>query len=159
MVSEHWEFVLRKEIFWAEQMRDDNVIEPVFDIGYTRSDDDWGVHAKQIGGTNGGSYVWEAMLKDEEGVKKLHPPVFEVDYDTTQATVELAEDVFQDLLTVRRVGIWWWSLGLTVELAQFVGLEQIMLNMVDRPDMIHRAMGILRDGMLQKLDILEKTTC
>jgi hypothetical protein len=155
-LAKRWEIVLRKELFWAEQMKDDKVIEPFFDIGYTHSDDDWGIHAEQIGGTDGGAYVWKAGLKDEQDVEKLHLPVCDIDYDTTQATLELAKDTFEGILTVRRIGSWWWSLGLTVELAQFLGLEQIMLDMVDRPELIHRVMGILRDGMLQKLDFLEK---
>ena len=155
-LAKRWEFVLRKELFWAEQLKDDKVIEPFFDIGYTHSDDDWGIHAEQIGGTGGGSYVWEAPLKDVKDIEKLHPPVCDIDYDTTQATLELAKDTFEGLLTVRRIGSWWWSLGLTLELAQFIGLEQIMLDMIDRPELIHRVMWILRDGMLQKLDFLEK---
>lgn len=155
-LAKRWELVLRKELFWAEQLQDDKVIEPFFNIGYTHSDDDWGVHAKQIGGTGGGSYMWEAALKDEKDIDKLHAPVCEIDHETTQATLELAKNTFGDILTVRRIGSWWWSLGLTVELSQFRGLEQIMLDMIERPELIHHLMGILRDGMLQKLEFLEE---
>ncbi len=153
-LARRWEVVLRKEIFWAGQMKDDKVIEPYFGIGYTHSEDDWGVQWRQIGG-KGGSYVWEAALKNDEDIEKLHPPVFEVDYETTEAAVKLAEDTFGDLLDVRLKGIWWWSFGLTLQLSLWRGLEQIMLDMIDRPQLIHRLMTVLRDGYLQKLDYLE----
>jgi hypothetical protein len=154
-LARRWEMVLRKEVFWAERMKDDKVIEPFFDIGYTHSEDDWGVQWKQVGG-QGGSYVWEAALKSEKDIENLHPPVFEVDYKTTEATVELAEDTLGDLLQVRLKGTWWWSLGLTLDLSLWRGLEQVMLDMVDRPEMVHRLMRILEDGYLHKLDYLEE---
>jgi hypothetical protein len=70
--------------------------------------------------------------------------------------VALAKDVLGDLLQVRRSGVWWWSLGLTIELSQWRGLEQLMLDMIDRPPLVHRLMGLLRDGTLAKLDWLEQ---
>jgi len=154
-LARRWEVVLRKEIFWAELMRDDKVIEPFFEIGYTHSEEDWGVYEKQIGGTDGGSYVWEAALKDEKDIDKLHAPVFDIDHETTRETLELAGETFGDILTVRLRGLWWWSLGLTLNLSLLRGLEQIMLDMIDRPALIHRLMGILGDGALQKLEFLE----
>ena len=56
---------------------------------------------------------------------------------------------------MRLTGVWWWSLGLTLNLSLLRGLEQIMYDLVERPRLVHRLMGILRDGYLQKLDHLE----
>ena len=154
-LARRWEMVLRKELFWAESLQDDKVSEPFFDIGYTHTEDDWGASEKQIGGTEGGSYVWEAALSREADIEKLHPPAFRIDQETTRQTVSLAEDIFRDLLQVRLTGVWWWSLGLTLNLSLLRGLEQVMYDLVERPRLVHRLMGILRDGYLQKLDYLE----
>jgi hypothetical protein len=54
------------------------------------------------------------------------------------------------------VGVWWWSLGLTLDLSLWRGLEGIMMDMIDRPQVIHRLMSLLRDGTLQKLDRLQE---
>ncbi len=153
-LARRWEIVLRKELFWSDRMRDDKVIEPFFDIGYTRSEDNWGVYSQQRGGS-GGSYVWEPALKDEKDIDKLHPPHFEVDLETTDATVSLAWETFGDVLGVRLLGIWWWSFGLTLDLSLWRGLEQIMFDMIDRPQLIHRLMAVLRDGYMEKLNHLE----
>lgn len=154
-LARRWEIVMRKEIFWVEQMKDDKVIEPYFDIGYTHTEDDWGVHIEQLEG-KGGSYVWDAALKDDKDLERLHAPVFEIDFETTNRTIEVAENIFGDLLTVRLVGIWWWSLGMTLDLALLRGLEQMMYDMMERPELVHRIMGILRDGYMKKLDYLEE---
>ncbi|MHB8279495.1 MAG: hypothetical protein ACYDIA_17855 [Candidatus Humimicrobiaceae bacterium] len=39
-----WEIILRKEIFWGENMGDDYVVEPYFNIPYTYFESDWGMH-------------------------------------------------------------------------------------------------------------------
>jgi len=137
-LARRWEMVLRKELFWAESLQDDKVSEPFFDIGYTHTEDDWGASEKQIGGTEGGSYVWEAALSREEDIEKLHPPAFQIDQETTRQTVSLAEDSFRDLLQVRLTGVWWWSLGLTLNLSLLRGLEQVMYDLVEHPRLVHR---------------------
>ncbi|MGO9310742.1 MAG: hypothetical protein ACLQDL_17175 [Spirochaetia bacterium] len=55
-----WEFKLRKEIFWAERIRDDRVIEPVFRVHRVYAESDRGRTARIIGGGDGGSYRWDA---------------------------------------------------------------------------------------------------
>jgi hypothetical protein len=154
LLARRWEMVLGKEIYRAERINDDRVIEPHFDIGYTHSEDDWGFRVNQSGGA-GGAYRWEPALTDETEPEQLHPPVFDIDHQTTMGTLALAQDVFGDLLEVRLVGVWWWSLGMTLDLAMLRGLENLMLDMVDRPQLVHRLMGKLRGGYAHKLDFLE----
>jgi hypothetical protein len=153
-LARRWEMVLRKELFWAGKMGDDKVIEPFFTIGYTHGKDDWGIFPQQRGG-QGGSYIWEAALKDETDINKIHSPLFSVDKDTTEATVALADDTLGDLLEIRLTGVWWWSFGLTLDLSLWRGLEQIMIDMIDRPEFVHQLMSLLRDGYLHKLHYLE----
>jgi hypothetical protein len=146
---------LRKEIFWGESIRDDRAIEPFFNIGYTFTESGWGVEEKFRGGTDGGSYVWEPGIKEYRDIEKLHFPVIEVDYETTKRTLDFAEGIFGDFLTVRTVGVWWWSFGMTYDLAVLRGMEQMMLDMIQEPKFIHDLMKILTEGNLKKLDFLE----
>ena len=155
-LARRWEMVLRKEIFWGERLKDDKVIERRFDIGYTHAEDDWGTAETQVGGREGGSYTWVPSVKDPEDAAGLHPPRLEVDRETTRHTAVLAEGLFGDLLVVRTVGVWWWSLGLSFDLARMRGMEQLMLDMVEDPPLVHRLMAIIRDGHLSRLDYLEE---
>jgi hypothetical protein len=45
---------------------------------------------------------------------------------------------------------------MTWPLVDIRGLEQMMLDMVDHPDDLHRLMAFLRDGHLAKLEFLEQ---
>ena len=155
-LAQRWEIVLRKEIFWGELMLDDKVIEPYFDIGYTYNESNWGVEPIIQGGEDGGAYTWEAPIKKYSDIDKLHFPIINVDYKATQRTLEVANDTFGDLLKVRKIGFWWWSLGSTYLLALLRGLETMMIDMYDNPKLIHRLMKIISEGTLEKLNFLEK---
>jgi len=45
-----------------------------------------------------------------------------------------------------------------MDLAFLRGLENIMLDMLDNPELIHKLMSILSDGTIKKLDYLEKNS-
>ncbi|MCX6089800.1 MAG: hypothetical protein NTX88_05435 [Candidatus Atribacteria bacterium] len=150
-----WEFKLRKEIFWAESMGDDRVIEPHFNVQYVFEESNRGMQEKVIGGDDNGSYCWDAPLKDYRDFGMLHFQTIMVNQERTYELLHIAETIFGDLLNVRLEGIWWWSFGLTHDLINLRGLEQMMLDMFDHPDDLHRLMAFLRDEALAKLDFLE----
>ncbi len=154
-LARSWEMILRKEIFWGESMGDDRVVEPVFDVAHVREESDWGMHERKIGGGPGGSYAWEAPLKNFEQLDRLHFPVITVDRPATEHMIALARSVFGDLLEVRLRTRWWWTLGMTWTLVNLRGLEQIMFDMIDQPEELKQLMAFLRDGHLAKLDFLE----
>ena len=151
-----WEMALRKEIFWGEKMGDDRIIEPYFNVPYNYQDTGWGLHEEKIGGDNGGSYTWEAPIKDyEKDFPNLQFPKIIVDYKSTEKIVNVAEEILGDLLTVRLRGVWWWTLGMTWDFITLRGLQNFMMDMYDQPEWVHRMMAFLRDGLMQKLDFLE----
>lgn len=157
-LARRWETVLQKEIFWGAKIKDDKPIESYFNIGYTFEESGWGVPEVFHGGEKGGSYVWEAPVKNISDIDKIHFPSVNVDYKATQDTFELAKEVFSDLLDVRIKGSWWWGLVRTWDLVRLVGLEQMMVYMYDKPDLIHKVMGFLRDGNLERLNFLENNS-
>lgn len=155
-LAKSWEMTLRKEIFWGESMGDDRVIAPYFDVPYTYSESSWGLEKTIKNVMAGGSYVWDAPIKEYSDMERLKFPEIIVDYETTNKVVELAKDVVGDFLPVRLKGVWWWTLGLTWTLIDLRGLEQFMLDMYDHPDELHQLLAFLRDGHLAKLDFLEQ---
>ncbi len=155
LLAKKWEMVLRKEIYWAENIKDDKVIEPVFDIGYTYKDNNWGTETQFHGGA-GGSYVWDAPINNIEDAKKIKFPEITIDNKTTQDTIGVAQEIFGDVLNVRLTGKWWWSLGLTLDLAFLRGLETIFWDMMDNPDLLHLLMGKLSQGTSKKIDFLSE---
>jgi hypothetical protein len=153
-----WEMTLRKEIFWGEGMRDDRVIEPYFNVPYVYEDTGWGLVERVIRPEEGnGSYVWDAPIKDyDRDLERLRYPEIIVDAGRSAAVLALAEEILGDLLTVRRRTIWWWTMGLTWEFINLRGLENLMVDMYDRPDGVHALMAFLRDGTAHMVDFLER---
>ena len=156
-LARRWEMVLRMELFSGESLQDDKPLEPLFEVGYTYTDSEWGVQETYHGGVSGQSYAWEGSIESPADVARMRMPVIEVDYRTTLETLSLANEVFGGILRVGLRGVWWWSLGLSWDLARLVGLEKMLYLMYDNPAMIHGIMGRLRDGYLAKLDFLERS--
>jgi len=150
-----WEMRLRKEIWWGSVMRDDRVIEPVFDVPHVYDESDWGMHETRIGGEDGGSYVWDAPLKDYADLDRLRFPRITVDAAAGARALALAEEAVGHALAVRQKTAWWWTQGMTWTLINLRGLTQVMLDMADHPDELHRLMAFLRDGHMARLDYLE----
>lgn len=154
-LGQDWEVILKKEIVWATDMGDDRVALAVFDVPYVAKESDWGMHEKKIGGDNGGAYTWEAPLKEYADMDKMHFPKITVDLEATEHMKDLAQEIMGDYLEIRVKHMWWWTLGLTWTLVNLRGLEQIMFDMYDYPQQVHKLMAFLRDGHLEKLDYLE----
>lgn len=155
-LARRWEKTLRKEVFWGEEICDDRVIEPYFNVPHVYEGSDWGLDAIKIGGEEGGAYTWDPPIKSYDFLDQMHVPVITVDYETTAQLVELAEEMLGDLLTVRLKTRWYWTQGLTLALAYLRGLEQVMYDLLDYPDDLHRLMAFLRDGYMARLDFLEE---
>jgi len=152
-----WEMVLRKLIFWAEEMKDDKVIEPYFDVQYSFSDDGWGLKLGKHGGEDGGAYIVDQAIKNyETDLEKLHYPEITIDREESARVMELAHEIFDGILKVRRKHFWWWSLGMGWDFVNLRGVEDYLYDIMDEPENFHRVMNILCEGKLKMMDFLEK---
>ena len=150
-----WEFRLRKEIYWAEKIRDDRVVEPAFAVYRLYEESERDLDVRIIGGDDDGAYRWEAPLTDYNDLDKLRFRRISVNSEKTQRLFDLATEVLGDILQVRLEGVWWWSLGMTSDLILLRGFQQMLYDMIDNPGGLHRLMAFLRDENLAKLDFLE----
>jgi hypothetical protein len=155
-LARSWERGLRKEIFWGRAMCDDRVIEPFFNLFYVYTNSGWGLKEVNIGGEHGGARRWVSPIKSLDDLSGLHFQQIEVDYLATQRQIDLAGEIFGDLLKPRLRGSWYWSLGLTWEFIKLRGLNELMLDMYDNPSGLHRLMAFLRDGTMDWINTLER---
>lgn len=152
-----WEMALRKQIFWAEKMKDDKVIEPYFDVPYSYWDSGWGVPLQKIGGENGGSYIVKQAIEEyERDFQKLHHPRYTIDWVESDRVMSLAHEIFDGILKVRRKNTWWWTLGLCWDYVNLRGMEDFMCDFIAEPEWADRMLELLCEGKLQMLDDLEK---
>jgi len=155
-LARRWEMVLRKELFWGDALKDDKPLEPFSRLG---------IPTRTANGEYRRTTTEESRDSPTPGRERSRDP------RTWQKSARLksrstmrpptkrspsAQDVFGDILRVGLRGIWWWSLGMTLDLARLVGLEKMLYLMYDDPGMVHKIMGLLRDGYLAKLGSLEQ---
>jgi len=156
-LARRWEWELRKEIFYGEEMGDDKPVEPYFDVPYTVTPDDWGLNPDVHQTNFEGAKNWDSPLKDYgKDLKLLHEPRFEIDWETTHGSLDLASDLFGDLLNVRLKGTWWWSMGISVRAINFRHIEELYLDMMMYPDEVKELFSIISNGLMKKLDYLEE---
>jgi len=159
-LARHWEFHLRKLIFWGEELHDDFVVEPYFDVYHVYKETFWGLEGQDnervsTYENDGGAYELHVRLEDYNDLDKIVEPTITVDYEKNEEVLELARKVFDGILEVRNRTPWLWSVGLTDEFVRLRGMENLMFDFFDYPDEVHALMKKLMKGTEKKLDFLE----
>jgi hypothetical protein len=154
------ELRLRQTIYTYAHFRDDTVVEPEWiDSEWWNStfiqDTGWGIEIERQEQTETrGSYGFKPMIRDGADLRKLHHP--EVIYDETGHShyVEQMYDLFGDILAVKKTGIKHISFHLMMMCTGWLGLENVMYDMIDRPEFVHDVMRFLEEGLQKWLDQL-----
>ena len=152
---------LRFTIYEFQTLRDDHVVEPYVQLNWRVNPSDYGVqskthYAERVSG-NVSSRQWEPPLQNlSSDLAKLKPRVFSVDRETTLASKQHLESVFDGILPVRIRGGFYWTLGMTITVIDLIGLENYMTYMCTEPEGLHQLMAFLRDDHLAFVDWLEK---
>ena len=154
--ARYFETRLTKEILWATEFETDRAAVAQFRVPYIYTKTDWGVKEEIIGQGGKNAYTWKPSLQSFNDIHKLRAPKIVVDYEATDKLLEAAQDTFGDILQVSIKGLWWWSLGLTMDYIKFRGLEQFLLDMYDSPNKVHELMAFIRDAKMSMLDFLEQ---
>jgi len=150
------EHILRKELFWGENMGDDKVVDATFSLPHVYTSTGWGLPFNFIGEEYGHAYTWEPPLKDyDTDLLKMRLPKFIVDHESSNRLLALVQEVLEPHLRVQLKTAWWWSFGLTREMVWLRGMERFFYDIFDYPEKVHEAMGILRDGYIGLIDALE----
>lgn len=151
--TEDWargaENALRQEIWVFEQLQDDHVVEPWFNVNWSVQCSDYGVQTsfQQLDGREHlTAKRWDPPIKDiHRDFEKLHPRTFSVDRERTLRWKAHLESVIGDIVPIRIRGGFWWTMGMTYQATLLIGLENIMLYMYDDPEGLHRIMRFLKD--------------
>jgi len=113
----------------------------------------WGMPVIWVGSENGpGAKRWDPPLKDPRDIQKLIPAHHRIDEAATEIKLSRVADMLGDIVPVvlDRAPLYrMWNGDISTQLAQIRGIEQIMLDMVDRPSWLHELLSFMRDGILR----------
>jgi hypothetical protein len=148
-----FELELRQRIYYHEHFRDDTVIEREWLVNKAIRNSGWGLAPRRRhSDTARGAWAFDPVILARSDLEKLRFPHIEQDETETRKRLEIAEELFGDILEIKLKGVAHMSYHLMNEYTALRGLEQVMIDMIDAPEMLHDAMGFMTKGHRRILD-------
>ncbi len=148
-----------RQVLGKLDLDDDTPIDrffPVQAVLDVEPENRWGLDiAFHKSDTKGGAWSYDPPLREAGDFERLRRPAFRYNALETRRRIERVGEIFGDILPPRRVCLP--PLVPTFsEASELRGLERMMLDTMDEPELLHRVMAHLRDSNLAALDVLEK---
>ena len=138
---------LRQRIYTCEHFQDDSVIEAEWVVGAEVGNTGWGLEpVTHPSSEKRGAFRIEPVLKDHADLHKLRTPNLVYDAAGHQRRLEAAQDLFGDILDVKRAGVKHISYHLWSQYLYLRGETQFLVDLVDAPEFIHEAMSFFTEG-------------
>ena len=158
--ARHHERQMRDKLFSHEVIGDDTIINPFYEYRSFVSESDYGVQTTRHWGNEGiqnGSMCWDPPLKRlPDDLEKLRPRTFTYDHALHAQEFTVLQEALEGVIPVIHGGIWYpWTMGLTNDAIDLIGLEPFLMAMYDDPDSLHALMTFLRDDCARMLDFYE----
>ena len=138
---------LRRRIYGFEHFDDDTVVVKEWVVYKAIRSTGWGLEAHWIPSTEArGARHFDPVIHEPADLAKLRHPRISCDEEASrQAHAELQE-LFGDILTVKLAGVKHVSYHLMSQYTALRGLEEVMVDMIAEPRMLHDAMAFLEAG-------------
>jgi hypothetical protein len=141
------EFDLRARIYAQDNLHDDSVTEALWNVPKVIHNTGWGLEPQHDASPLAtGAWAFHPVINQLDDLNKLVFPKINVEEVQTARNLEEAKELFDDILDVRSVGVTHISFHLMSLYCQLRGLDQVMWDMYDRPEMLYRAMTFLEEG-------------
>ncbi|NPV53724.1 MAG: hypothetical protein HPY71_09400 [Firmicutes bacterium] len=152
---------LRQTIYQWEHMRGDMVVEPkiycplvIYDTGFGISEDVDIVRTDEKSSII--SRHFHPQIQEEKDIEKIKMPEVVYDAEATEHNYQQMVDIFDGILTVEKRGVPGFWFAPWDELIRWWGVQEAMMDLVLRPELVHKAMDRLVEAYLRRLDQYEE---
>jgi hypothetical protein len=147
---------LRRTLYQWRHFPVDMVVEPFFLVPKAINNTRFGMNVEEeivvTDPTNDVvSHLYANQFQTEEDLEKIQEPRVTHDSAETKRRMEVAHDLFDGLLEVRSWGAEY-NLSLWDPIATWMGVENALYALIDKPDYIHRLLTRMTNGFLSMLD-------
>lgn len=150
---------LRRTLYAWNHMRADMVVEPVVTVPKAINGADFGIQITEERAVTDPEndivgHLYIDQLKNDDDLMKIHMPDPHIDEKETIRRESMAHDIFDGILNIEMQGLaptfnaWDW-------IAQWRGAENILIDMADRPDFMHRTISRVTDVALELVNLAE----
>ena len=155
-LAQDYEYDLRIRLYYWEHMEDDNVIEPIVQSPIIMHNTGWGVEGKVTRPEEvSGAFHIDPVIRDESDVEKIKTPRITVDWPATEQRFTMVQELFGDILSVEKQGCANYGFAPVDTYSMLRGIDQMFLDLVDNPGMVHKAVGRIVDGHITMLKSME----
>ena len=150
-----------RQILIKHEIADDSPVSPYFEVPAVFDIDPpniWGVDiTRHTTGQAGGAWAYDPPIKDWTDLAKLRLPTFTYNRAATQDALCHADQLLGDILPVKLVARAPHDPTLCTPATDLRGMTQLMMDLIESPDEVHRMMAYLRDTVLTAMDQVEAT--
>ena len=151
---------LRRTLYQWAHFRVDMVVEPFIRVPKAIRNSGFGIGVReQTAVTDPTNAVvghkFENQFQTEDDLEKIRVPQVGHDAAETERRLTVAHELFDGLLEVRPWGADPY-LSLWDPIATWMGVENALYALIDKPDFVHRLVARVTDGYLSMLDQLEE---
>ncbi len=152
---------LRQTIYKWKYMPADMVINPYICLPRPINNTGWGINSKTDGhiiqeeGATASSRHYVNQFEEEEDVEKIKMPVITLDEAREAEIIAEAKSIFDGIIEFRMTGNTL-HLGVWDSIAQWMGVENCYIELMDRPEMMHAIMEKLTLGCISMTEQMNK---
>jgi hypothetical protein len=152
---------LRTTLYLWNHMRTDMVVDGAWCCDFVYSDTGFGVDTRSVQGKTQdgygfGSRDYVPVISSEEDIELIQAPRVTADWAATERNYQMACDLLGGIMPVEKRGvchIWFapWDI-----LIQWWGVTELMVDMVDRPPLVHKGIARMVEALCARLDQLQE---
>lgn len=151
------EYQIRQKIIRAKYVKDDVPIIGEIIVRKIIHNSMWGIRAQvKHSDEPNGAWSYVPIIEKASDWEKLSFPVIEYDEHSTQKIFDEIADCFGDMLPVRLAGVTNFSFHLMHWYCDYRGLDNMLADLYDEPEMVHFVMRFFADGIKHMLAQYEK---
>lgn len=148
---------LRQRIYYAAHLPDDNPIRNELHVPLCGGFTGFGVETHVTKSADSrGAHHYEAVIRSLEDVQKMQPSRVQLDMGESERRTEIMQDLLGDLMDVQQKGLFRSICVPIDDFATLCGLDNIYMDMIDQPEMIHAALGLMVDSWIDGVRELER---
>lgn len=154
----------RRRLYMWKHMAGDMVLEPVCYAPMIISNSGVGIaideqtRATDVNNNIVG-HAFTSQIQCEDDLEKIVPPVVTLDEPKTRETLAAYQDILGDIIRVELRGCPGFWFAPMDDIVQYMGVEDLLVNLAAEPELVHATMRRVMDGYLAGLDQYEKLGC
>lgn len=150
-VARNVEYELRKRLIRHRYIRDDVPITAEVEVPKAIRNTLWGIEPQRIYPGGRGAFHMVSIIDQPSDWKKLSMPVVTHDERQSMADLDTIREAIGDLVPVSLVGRKSFSFHLMHWYCDYRGLDNMLYDLIDEPEMVHDVMRFFTEGIKSML--------